>query len=423
MTQISQQQSRPRMIHKQVISAHQPGRAPLCAFITYIDPSQPVLLRRLGWELSSDIHDDFTDAISADNGNTWSEPRRALSSRAVDGGHIVHTENAVLYLPERRKLIHFTNEKFEPSLTGGYTLDHSARIRITVGDPETVSRGTATDVTLSDFGFKQGIYVSFANPFLDSKGRVLLAVMWQRADPDRVIQNKGFPARADMPDVLADYWDVGLLIGEFGRDGQLAWRVSRAVPFQFEQSSRGLAEGAVEELRDGRLAMILRASNQHWLDRPNYKWLSFSADGGDTWSEIVPLACDDGVVLESSATGSALFHSLENGKLHWIGNLCQEGERAQGSFPRSPLYIAEMQEQPFAIKRGTITVIDQTQPGEHPNTQHSNFKFYQDRQTGDVVLSLTRYGERGYDPGTWLNADLYQYRIRLDERPLSRSLP
>ncbi len=81
--------------------------------------------------------------------------------------------------------------------------------------------------------------------------------------------------------------------------------------------------------------------------------------------------------------------------------------------PRSPIYIAEMQEAPVAIKRQTISVIDRTQPGEHPDTQHSNFKFYQDRLTGDIVLYLTRYGERGYDNNRWIVADHYQYRLKL----------
>jgi hypothetical protein len=81
--------------------------------------------------------------------------------------------------------------------------------------------------------------------------------------------------------------------------------------------------------------------------------------------------------------------------------------------PRSPLYIAEIQEDPVAIKRDTITVLDRAQPGEHPDTQHSNFQFYQDRESGDLVFYLTRYSERGVDNGAWLKADHSQYRLNL----------
>ena len=90
-----------KQIEKKRVRSHKPDRAPLCGFITYIDAKRPVLLRRIGWEVSDDIHDDFADSISEDNGRTWNEPRPALSSHAVEGGHIVHTENAALYLPER----------------------------------------------------------------------------------------------------------------------------------------------------------------------------------------------------------------------------------------------------------------------------------------------------------------------------------
>jgi hypothetical protein len=91
------------------------------------------------------------------------------------------------------------------------------------------------------------------------------------------------------------------------------------------------------------------------------------------------------------------------------------GERANGNWPRSPLVIAQIQEEPFAIRRETITIIDQAAPHESPQVQHSNFKSYQDRATGDVVVYLTRYGERGAENMEWLRADLYEYRVSLDK--------
>ncbi len=85
------------------------------------------------------------------------------------------------------------------------------------------------------------------------------------------------------------------------------------------------------------------------------------------------------------------------------------GERANGNWPRSPLYVAELQESPFALKRDTITVIDQRGPSDSPRTQISNFRYYQDRQTGDVVVFATRFGER--DAQDWKRADYYRYRV------------
>ena len=41
----------------------------------------------------------------------------------------------------------------------------------------------------------------------------------------------------------------------------------------------------------------------------------------------------------------------------------------------------------------------------------SNFLFYQDRETGDLVIFLTRYGEQSKKE--WMLADYYRYRMEL----------
>jgi hypothetical protein len=43
--------------------------------------------------------------------------------------------------------------------------------------------------------------------------------------------------------------------------------------------------------------------------------------------------------------------------------------------------------------------------------QMSNFRFYQDRETGDLVIFLTRYGEQSKKE--WMLADYYRYRMEL----------
>ncbi len=117
-----------------------------------------------------------------------------------------------------------------------------------------------------------------------------------------------------------------------------------------------------------------------------------------------------------------LFRSIKNGRLYWIGNLCIEGAwifgvycektlRPYGNFPRTPLVIAEVQENPFSLKRNTITVIDRQQPYEPPQVQLSNFRFYQDRENSDIVLFLTRCSERAAE--AWKLADYYRYRIAI----------
>jgi hypothetical protein len=400
-------------VSRNLILPYSPQGAPLCGFVTYIDADKPTLLRRTGMEIGNDIHDCFYDSVSRDNGRTWSTPQPSLGKTTAEGGYMVHTENVALYLPDRNQVLHITNDKLEPDLSG-HSFNHSARIHISLGTADQISAGTSEYSFVSDFGLPQGLYVSFCTPIRDLRGRVLVPVQWQRVDAGGSVQEQGFPVREDIPDVLQDVWESGLLIGVFTADGSMNWRLgANPIPCEFEKSSRGMCEPTITELADGRLAAILRGSNAAWLEKPGYKWLSFSQDGGESWSEVEPLLCDDGRLIESSATGSALFRSLTDSRLYWIGNLCLEGERADGNYPRSPLVLCEMQEEPFALKLSTLKEIDRRAPHEDTRVQMSNFKFYQDRETGDIVLYLTRYGENGFDNNAWLRANLYEYRIGL----------
>ena len=207
---------------------------------------------------------------------------------------------------------------------------------------------------------------------------------------------------------------VVTVIGEYGRRGEIAWHLGGPLRIPPETSSRGLDENALTELPDGRIAAVCRGDNSAYPERPGYKWLSFSSDQGETWSPPQPLPATGGEPVESGANGSALFRSIKNGKLYWIGNLALRGDRANGNWPWSPLAIAEVQEEPFALKRDSIFAVDERGFNDSPRVQMSNFRFYQDRATGDVVLFLTRYGEASEKE--WMKADYYRYRVELPAR-------
>jgi hypothetical protein len=82
-----------------------------------------------------------------------------------------------------------------------------------------------------------------------------------------------------------------------------------------------------------------------------------------------------------------------------------------GNWPRSPLVIAEVGESPLRIRRETIAVIDERGPGDTSRTQISNFRYYQERSTGDVIVFASRFGERS--EREWRRADYYRYRVAL----------
>ena len=90
-------------------------------------------------------------------------------------------------------------------------------------------------------------------------------------------------------------------------------------------------------------------------------------------------------------------------------------EPPQGNSPRYPLYIAEVDEEIPALRRDTLTIIDDCDPQrDTPLLQLSNFSAFENRETQDIELYLTRYGERGdgrSHTGDFWTADVYKYVI------------
>lgn len=370
-------------------------------FVTYISNRQPILMHRWGRVDYSDAYDDYVDQISPDNGCTWSKPVLHLKGYPVPGGKIRYGEPAALFDPDTEKLIVITNKNLYPN--DRLNVDRSLSVVLDTYDP---AAGAWSEMTPLDIDSPWGVGVSFCRPIKTSRGRLVFPGQTRYLDANgKPLHYKGCWSPAGV---------ITHILGDYQADGSIRWRLSRPVVPDLEKTSRGFYEPALAELADGRFAMILRGDNSMYPDRPGYKWLSFSEDHCENWSDPAPLPCDTGELLESGSNGSGLFRSFTNGKLYWIGTLCIDGERPNGNWPRSPLLIAEVREDPFALRRDTLTVIDRRQPDEPAHVQLSNFRFYQDRATGDVVLFLTRFGEHGTTGKEWMQADYYRYRIGLD---------
>jgi hypothetical protein len=366
-------------------------------FVTYVSASEPTLLHRFGWVDFSDGYDDFADSFSQDNGRTWTEPVLRQKSYEVPEGRVRYAENAAFFDADLRKLLTFTSRGLYPKDT--VDVDANFEVVFAVFDPATGQYG---EEAVLPFELPGGLAISFCFPIKTSRGNLLVPAMTKVLDNEgRPVHYQGCWAPVEQPITI---------IGDYQADGTLQWRLGGRVPVNVEQNSRGLSENTLAELRDGRIAMISRGDNSMFPERPGYKWLCFSEDDGETWDEPVPLPCDTGDPIESGSNGSALFRSIWNGRLYWMGNLALDG-RANANWPRTPIVIAEVQEEPFALKRETITIVDQRAPHEHEHVQMSNFRFYQDRENGDVVVFLARYGER--DLEKWYLADYYRYRVSL----------
>jgi len=225
------------------------------------------------------------------------------------------------------------------------------------------------------------------------------------------------------------------LLGRWNADQtKLAWEAGDPVPLDYNWSMNGINENAVAELPDGRLLMISRSQWPGDESMPIVKLTSVSTDHGVTWSRVKPLRYDDGGWVHSPASMPTLIRSIKNGRLYFIGNILplpliyrkvytpQEAEELdlwqnppEGmSIPRTALHIGEIDAHTFRLKRETVTVIDRREPNEPRSLHLSNFCTYQDRETKDIVLFMTR------DPGDArdrakdnVSRDLFRYDICL----------
>jgi len=195
------------------------------------------------------------------------------------------------------------------------------------------------------------------------------------------------------------------------------WVTSEPVYVPHRVSGRGLIEPTIAELGDGRLLMVIRGSNivfpPTWegsVDNGGHAWMSLSQDAGRTWGPVGDLRYDTAEPFYSPSAFSVLLRHSRTGKLCWIGNIVPEP--AKGNLPRYPLLIAQVDETIPALKKDTLTVIDDRDPeSDSEQVQFSNFHVLEDRETGRLELYMTRFGER---QSHWLHADAYKYTITIE---------
>jgi hypothetical protein len=241
-------------------------------------------------------------------------------------------------------------------------------------------------------------------PFLVrlSNGTILLPCYYAPLDDKSQYYN---------PRQTSTYSLVFCLIGTWNEaHSDIDWEVTEPIRVTPEQSSGGLSECGVIELRDrpGQVFMAIRGGNEGDQTGavPCVKWKTLSRDYGQTWSEPTPLTFSDGTPFWSPTAQAMFLRSSHTGKAYWIGNIARVRPRA--GWPRYPLVIAELDEEALGLRRETVTVIDDRGPEDGSDMQLSNFGFLEDPVSGHILVMLTRLAG---GPG-WAGVVTYEIEVR-----------
>jgi hypothetical protein len=213
------------------------------------------------------------------------------------------------------------------------------------------------------------------------------------------------------PDNDKRAWRLGSLcfIGKWDqKEKDYVWTAGQRVEVSPDVSSRGLMEPEVAELSGGRVLVVWRGSDTPRT--PGRKWYSVSDDGGRTLGPVREWKYDDGSPFYSPSSFHRMIRHGVTKKLYWVGNIC--ADPPGGNSPRYPLVIAEVDEKGPALKRKTVTLIDDRKSGQGAGLQFSNFSLLEDRETHELVLVLTTYGQEA-DAKEWATADCYRYALTI----------
>jgi hypothetical protein len=227
-------------------------------------------------------------------------------------------------------------------------------------------------------------------------GRILLPVQITPLGSDGGLSNPGGGYT---------YTDVAVLHGTW-RGDRIEWQMSQLVRGNPSRSTRGMNEGTLGLLEDGRLLLVMRGSNDRKPGLAGYRWYSISRDGGRRWTEPEPWTYEDGrPFLSPSSCSQLVAHS--SGRLLWFGNIVPQNPR--GNRPRYPFVMGEVDTRTGLLRRQTVRVIDTLQPGEDPILSLSNFYAREDRRTGGFAVHMTRLFAGA---GPW-RGDASVYHVRL----------
>jgi len=358
----------------------------------------------------ADVADTTYVRYSEDNGRTWSQPEERLTAWKLPAGTLRMGTESIYPDPGSDRAIVFWRQGILPTdhpleylkqlmpyhavaVAGGRRRIYSGPI-ICCGaefDAEHPLPGVTLGKASGTFG-ERG-----SRPLTLADGTVVVPMHAAHlgADGERYNPGGGYT-----------YTDCLVLLGRWQPDGRLQWRASERIVADPKKTTRGVVEPTIARLADDSLLMIMRGSNDANPDLPGYKWQSRSTDGGMTWSQPEPWTDTRGESFFSPSACSQLV-PWSDGRLFWIGNICHQNPR--GNDPRYPLVAARVDVASGLLVRESVTSIDDLQPEDDGYIGLSNFYAREDRESGELVLHLTRSC-----PGKRWEANALLYRIAVN---------
>ncbi|MFH1007163.1 MAG: exo-alpha-sialidase [Candidatus Latescibacterota bacterium] len=377
----------------------------------YLEPTGLKMERDYVTTCASDRTSAVYRQVSDDNGRTWSEPEQLPQAVRHEGDTVIEfgTGTPVIVDAERGVCIRFSREIVMP---GGQVLEGCKHRKIfyEVSRDNGATFGALKQLIEQGPEFDAGHYMkgvfdgqnsaTMGALLVLSRREILLPVYIFPVDETGALYN---------PFGSYTFGDVGFLRGTLTEDAEdVAWETTQIIRVDPDLSIRGLDEPTLTRPSDGRILCICRGTHGARGDAtPGGSWVSVSSDEGRSWSAVRRLGYDDGGMLYLPSSISHLIrHS--SGKLYWISNIVPAP--AQGNSPRYPLTIARINEESPSVIRESMTVIDTRQEGEAETLQLSNFSVYEDRETGEIVVTLARLFPQ--DPNDW-TAPCVKYALAL----------
>ena len=361
----------------------------------------------------SDTIDVAYFRYSADNGRTWTNQNEMRTLETRPGGKRRRTPRGCVLDPVTGRFLYFWLEATLPTddpLEGMWQWSVFYSISEDGGYNWYLSEEAIQDGgEFSAMHPFPGIFIGHnmimigdaaCNPIVLRDGTFLLPVITSLIGPDGKYFNPGGGYT---------YTRAGALRGRWAPDGRhLQWELSAPVETDPAVSTRGTDEPTLAELPDGHILMVIRGSNQGKPQLPGRRWVAYSSDQGRSWTRPKPWTYADGGDFHSPASSSQLItHST--GRIFWLGNICPGNP--QGNNPRYPMIIGEVDRETGLLGRDSVRVVDDRGPHESPLLALASPCAREDRETGEIVVNMTRWAELSTDTVYNWTANAYLYRI------------